>query len=168
MSGGGSSPAMRPAPPDVGERRRIYLHAGQIVAAREPSAVTTILGSCVAACVWDPARGVGGLTHYLLPQWAGRGASSARFGNVAMAALFEELVLLGARRSALQAKVFGGACVLEGLRGTGTHLGMKNVELALSVLAENRIPVLARDVGGSRGRKLVFQTDNGESWIQKL
>ncbi len=147
---------------------RVYLQPGQLYASAQPSAVTTVLGSCVAICLWDAARAVGGMNHYLLPHWAGAGQGSPRFGNIAVAQLVERLVALGAVRGRLQAKVFGGACVLEAFQARPGHLGEKNAGVAFKVLDELAIPVVSRDVGGRAGRKLIFHTDLGNAWVAKL
>lgn len=147
---------------------RVYLHPGEVFAAADPSVVTTILGSCVAACIWDPARRVGGANHYLLPYWVGNGFSSARFGNVAVHDLVERLLRLGSRKSDLQAKVFGGACVIDAFAGRGEHLGTKNVEMGLKALRHEGIPVVAEDVGGRRGRRIVFHTDTGVALVKLI
>lgn len=148
---------------------RVYLQPGQLYASGQPSAVTTVLGSCVAICLWDPVVSVGGMNHYLLPFFAGgAGKGSPRFGNVAVAQLVDRLVALGATRGRLQAKVFGGACVLEAFQERQGHLGEKNAGVAFKLLEELGIPVMSRDVGGRSGRKLIFHTDLGNAWVAKL
>jgi len=146
--------------------RAVYLHPGQLVASSEPCSVTTILGSCVAACLWDPELGIGGVNHFLLPHFAGPDSSSTRFGSVAMAQLVEELLRLGARAHRLRAKVFGGGCVVEALRRRSHSLGAENVDVAFRFLRKLAIPVMSEDVGGHRGRKLVFRTADGTSEIR--
>jgi chemotaxis protein CheD len=153
-------------PRESNGRAAAYLHPGQFFAAAQPTAVTTILGSCVAICLWDPSLGVGGINHYLLPHWAGGAESSPRFGNVAFSRLMERLRALGAQPQNLQAKVFGGACVVEAFRGQ--HLGSKNVEVARRLLQEAGIPVVQEDVGGRKARKLVFHVDDGATAIKLL
>ena len=148
-------------------RAHVYLHPGQIFAASAPSAVTTILGSCVAVVLCDEALGVGGLNHYLLPLWARPGDDTLRFGNVAFERLLEELREHGAVQKRLRAKVFGGACLLGG-QGKAEHLGDKNVSVARSLLTAARIPIMAEDVGGQRGRKLIVHTDTGDAWVKLL
>ncbi len=152
--------------PALGGREPIYLHAGQLVAAARPTAIVTVLGSCVAVCLFDPGAGVGGVNHFLLPHHVER-ERSARFGSVAVPQLVEEVVRAGASRAALVAKVFGGASVI-GALGKGRRLGDENAALALRLLEEAGIPVLDRDVGGTRGRKLVFLTDEGTAWVRQL
>jgi len=156
------------APQGTSERFGVYLHPGQVFAAAEPHQVTTILGSCVAVCLWDPMSGVGGVNHFLLPHWAGNGQSSARFGNVAVDRLINRLLDFGGTRRNLLAKVFGGACVLEAFRGSSNQLGKNNVDIALKLLDAERIPVITCEVGGQHGRKLIFQTDDGVAWIKRL
>lgn len=160
------NPAVTPVPEDA--MRSIYLHPGQILASSQPCSVTTILGSCVAVCLWDGEMQVGGINHFLLPHRAGGGSASPRFGNVAMEQLFRGLLAEGARREGLRAKVFGGACVLEALRGLGRSLGPKNVEVARRFLNEQGIPVVAEDTEGDRGRKLTFRTNDGSATVRML
>jgi chemotaxis protein CheD len=147
--------------------KAVYLHPGQLFATAEPHAVTTILGSCVAVCLWDAQLGVGGMNHFLLPHFAGSRSTSARFGSVALELLLQKLVGLGARQAALRAKVFGGACVLEALRGSHP-LGDANVDVARRFLRRVEVPIVAEDVGGDQGRKLVFQTDDGSVVVRML
>jgi len=152
--------------PAAGGRAQIYLHAGQLAVAAEPTAITTILGSCVAVCLFDPVNRVGGMNHYLLPHHVER-EKSARFGNVAIPQLVERVIAAGARRAALQAKVFGGASVIGAFRGS-RNLGEENAILAARLLDEAGIPILDRDVGGTRGRKLIFHVDDGSAWVRQL
>jgi chemotaxis protein CheD len=160
-----SAAGVSPLPP-TGTLQQAYLHAGHMVVSREPCRVTTVLGSCVAVALWDPSSGIGGVNHFLLPQ----GSDSARFGNVAVRTLIREVDAAGGRRRLLQAKLFGGACVLRAFKGvgSGTHLGQKNVEVARQILIDEGIPVTAEDVEGDRGRKLIFQTHDGAAWVRSL
>jgi len=156
------------ANPEGSGRCSVYLLPGQLFASSEPSTVTTILGSCVAVCVWDPVLKIGGVNHYLLPYWVGNGHSSGRFGNVAIKLLIDKLLAFGSKKRNLQAKLFGGACVLEAMRDREDHLGMKNIRVARKLLEEEGIPVISDDVGGSHGRKLIFHTDAGSALVRHL
>lgn len=152
--------------PDTGSRTQVYLHAGQVVATAEPTAIATVLGSCVSVCLYDPRARVGGVNHFLLPHHVER-ERSPRFGTVAVPQLVEAVVAAGATRAALVAKVFGGASVLGSVR-SGRRLGEENARLALRLLEEVGIPVLDSDVGGERGRKLIFVSDEGTAWVRLL
>lgn len=160
---GGSSP--HPAAGTGVVRAAVYLQPGELHAAAQPTAITTILGSCVAVCLFDPRLGVGGMNHYLLADPVRRERSN-RFGSVAIEALFEALERLGASPRGLRAKVFGGAAVL-GAR-PGRTLGDENVALAVSALEARSVPIVAGDVGGARGRKVVFHTDGGDAFVRGL
>lgn len=154
--------------PRVGDLESVYLHAGHLLVSRAPCRVTTILGSCVAVGIWDPASGIGGLNHFLLPQGVAQGPTSTRYGTAAMRALIDEIVAAGGRRRGLQAKLFGGACVLRSFQNSGWHLGTQNVAAARAVLLEEGIRLVAEDVEGERGRKLIFQTHDGSAWVRTL
>jgi len=153
---------------DGGTRRAVYLHPGQVFVSPAPTEVTTILGSCVAVCVFDPVLRVGGTNHYLLPHWVGDGLSSTRFGNVAVRCLIDKMLALGGRKQSLQAKVFGGACMVDAFEDGGGRLGAKNADLALRILRQEGIPVVAEDVGGRRGRKVIFHTDTGVALVRLI
>ncbi len=154
-------------PPADAPRGSVYLAPGQLFASAQPAEASTILGSCVAVCLWDPRTRAGGANHFLLPHWGGGERTSTRFGNVAIAELLDRLARMGARTADLQAKVFGGAAVLEAFRH-GDHLGLKNVEAARRILRESGVRVVAEDVGGHRGRKLVFRTDSGVALVRLI
>lgn len=150
------------------ERLAIYLQPGQLHVSKEPCAVTTILGSCVAVCLIDTVRKIGGINHFLLPYGEGGKSSSVRFGDLAIRSLLQQIFGFGGHRGDLQAKVFGGACVLDHPPKAEVHLGMKNVMAAEKLLTEENIPIVAKDVGGQRGRKLIFHTDDGAAWVKTL
>jgi chemotaxis protein CheD len=153
---------------DRGARAKVYLHPGQLFATAEASAITTILGSCVSVCLWDPALKIGGMNHYLLPFWVGEDMASPRFGTVAIDTLIENVLALGARKDRLRAKLFGGACVIEAFREREEHIGVVNARLAENMLRLRSIPVVEQDVTGCRGRKLLFNTDDGKSLVKYL
>lgn len=149
--------------------RTAYLHPGEIFTSAAPTEVTTILGSCVAVCLWDSQLRVGGLNHFLLPSPPSAEPPSARYGDTAIPWLLARLEALGSQRRTLRAKLFGGASVGPGVRSSGRmHLGERNVELARRLLAELGISVVAEDLGGTSGRKLRFRTDDGTALIKKL
>ena len=146
-------------------RRSVYVHAGQMHASAEPSSVVTVLGSCVAVCLFDLRSGVGGMNHFLLPHATIR-EQSPRFGGFATAQLLQQVLRLGAKRESLQAKIFGGACVIDAFKAR--NLGSENVDVAVRGLQEAGVPVLEQDVGGQHGRKVVFHTDTGAAWVRAL
>jgi chemotaxis protein CheD len=160
------APATSSGAPDTGDRAQVYLHAGQLVVATEPTAFTTILGSCVAVCLYDPIAKIGGMNHFLLPYHVDR-EHSPRFGSVAVPQLLDAVRRAGASQGRLVAKLFGGASVIAAM-GRSRRLGDENFQLAMQLLEEAHVPVLDRDVGGTRGRKVVFLSDEGTAWVRQL
>lgn len=137
----------------------------------QPIALVTLLGSCVAACIYDPAIGVGGMNHFMLPDsqptsMAARGDGSARYGAHAMELLINDLLKRGARRSRLQAKVFGGGNVLRGF--TSDPIGTRNARFVLDYLQAEAIPVLAKDLGDVHPRKVCFFVQSGRALVRLL
>ena len=143
-----------------------YLYPCMLFAEAEPHRVTTVLGSCVAVCLFDPVRRIGGINHYMLPLWNGEGLATPRYGNVAIEALIERLLGFGCHASRLQAKVFGGAAMWDN-GNSFIPVGERNIELAWRVLESVAIPVVARDVGGSASRKIIFFSGSGEILLRR-
>ncbi|MEN9427613.1 chemoreceptor glutamine deamidase CheD [Thauera aminoaromatica] len=130
--------------------------------------LVTVLGSCVTACIRDRDKGLGGMNHFMLPDASEGGmlSSSARYGAYAMEVLLNHLLKLGARRSSLEAKVFGGGQVLASL--TQTQVGEKNAQFVLDYLRTERIPVVAQDLLDIYPRKVYFFPVNGRVMMKKL
>ena len=141
----------------------IYLHPGQIYTASHTVLVSTVLGSCVAVCLWDPMARVGGMNHFLLP--TGKGP---RYASEAMTMLLDAMIGRGARTARIVAKVFGGACVIAGFTGPRKAIGAQNSEAALQFLAAHSISVRAEQTGGKRGRKLLFHTGTGLAYVKEI
>jgi chemotaxis protein methyltransferase CheR len=148
-----------------GHRRNIV--AGEYHASREPMVISTLLGSCVGACLFDPAAGVGGMTHFMLPYQASDSLKSARYGIHAMEMLINEMMKLGGDRRRIRAKVFGGASVL-----TFTHwpwdVGRRNVEFIRNFLETDGIPIVAERLGGSKPLRVFFLTNTGKAFVKEV
>jgi chemotaxis protein CheD len=160
------TPAADDAIPPVGAMT--FVHTGEVMSSPTGTVYSTVLGSCVSVCLWDQESGAGGINHFLLPDQVSNGLSSPRFGNVAMRTLLSQLDRAGVPVTALRAKIFGGASVLGGTEQLPDALGARNVELARVLLGLAGIPVVAEDVGGSYGRKLIFRTTDGAAWVRRL
>ncbi|MEA2165688.1 MAG: chemotaxis protein CheD [Thermoanaerobaculia bacterium] len=141
--------------------RRVYLFPGSIVTSSQPLMVTTILGSCVSICLWDPAAKVGGINHFLLPKNPLTEQSDLRYGNTATERLIEEMLAKGVKKQRIVAKLVGGASILAGSAGSRQSIGDQNVGIARQLLARHGIQVSGEQTGGTRGRKLLFHTGNG-------
>ncbi len=139
-----------------------FLYPSSLFVSKEPYVVKTILGSCVAICIWDKRLKIGGMNHYMLPNWNGNDLASPKYGNIAIDKLINRLLSLGSKKEDLIAKVFGGGDMLEGKQENSYLIGERNIRVARIVLEEKNIPVVASSTGGKRGRKILFFTDSGE------
>lgn len=143
------------------ENENYYLYPGAFVVPAVPTKVTTVLGSCVAVCLWDPVLKIGGINHFMLPLWNGKGLPTARYGNVAIEKMLNEMLRKGAVKRNMVAKIFGGAHQLN-RQTDGFLIGKRNAELAVNILEEARIRIATQQTGGSRGRHLQFFSHTGE------
>ncbi len=149
------------APAPVVERR-LNLVQGEHYVTNDPTLVlTTLLGSCVAACLCDTVMGVGGMNHFLLPgeELEGQGSAGLRHGVHAMEMLVNGLLQQGARRERLQAKLFGGARMLKGL----TDVGLMNAEFAKRFVQRERIALTGGSLKGEQGRRVQFWPTTGRA-----
>lgn len=145
--------------PDAGENdRRVHVVLGEHAVSDDPSVVlTTVLGSCVAACVRDPATGVGGMNHFILPEGDGEGAH--RFGAYAMELLLNDILRRGGRRERLEAKLFGGARMFEGLFDAGAA----NAAFARKFLADEGVTIVSESLGGNLARRVQYWPATGRA-----
>jgi chemotaxis protein CheD len=143
------------------ERPKHFLYPGALFLSPEPYIITTILGSCVSLCIYDPVLKIGGINHYMLPLWNGQGLASPRYGNIAIKKLIENIESLGSSRSNLKAKVFGGAEIISS-NISQFMIGERNIQIAREMLHEEKIQVVASSLGGKVGRKIIFDSYTGE------
>ncbi|MBV9509651.1 MAG: chemotaxis protein CheD [Caulobacteraceae bacterium] len=148
------------APPGV---RRVNVIQGDRAVSANPNLVmTTVLGSCVAACIYDVARGIGGMNHFLLSE-AANGAriedEATRYGAYAMEVLINDLMKLGASRSSLECKLFGGAKMFDSLN----DVGAANAAFARRFMEDEGIPVAAASLGGRNARRVEFWPASGRA-----
>lgn len=151
--------------------RDVYeIFAGDYYATNERNVIlTTLLGSCVSVCLKDKISGVVAINHFMLPASIKRDemifSDDARYGMYAMEKMINDMMKLGARRTGLQAKVFGGGEVL----GTKiNNVSKSNIAFAMNYLKMEDIPILSYDVGGKFGRKLFFIANSFEVFIKKI
>ncbi|WP_395789784.1 chemoreceptor glutamine deamidase CheD [Aquimonas sp.] len=138
--------------------------ADYVVTSKE-IALSTVLGSCVAACMRDPVLRIGGMNHFMLPDGSAED-TSARYGSYAMELLINELLKAGARRERIEAKVFGGGNVLKSF--TTNPVGTRNAEFVIAYLKAERIPVVAQDLGSIHPRKVWYIPSTGKVLVRRL
>lgn len=150
------------AQPRADGLRPVHIVQGEHYVTDDPEAVlTTILGSCVAACLRDPVAGVGGMNHFLLPGGDPRqsGDDSVRYGVHAMELLVNALLARGARRERLEAKLFGGARLINGL----TDVGAMNADFAEEFLRREGLKNVGGSLRGDAGRRIQYWPVSGRA-----
>jgi chemotaxis protein CheD len=138
---------------------------GEYFVANNAVVIMTVLGSCIAACIWDSKAGVGGMNHFMLPD-GDSNDTSGRYGSYAMELLINEMIKLGARRESMQAKVFGGGQVMAGF--TTMNVGERNTKFVLDYLHTERITVVSKDVLDIYPRKVCFFPTSGKAMVKRL
>jgi chemotaxis protein CheD len=125
--------------------------------------ITTTLGSCIAACLWDRERRIGGMNHFMLPEGSG---DSGRYGSYAMELLINEMMKRGASRLTLEAKIFGGGAVISGMNSL--NVGERNTKFVIEYLQTERIPIVSKDVMDIYPRKVCFLPGSGKAMVKRL
>lgn len=142
---------------------QVYITQGQQAVGNDTDMIiSTILGSCISVCLWDPEAGVGGMNHLLLPTARQGGGGEATAGAVDLDLLINKMMPLGAVRPRLRAKLFGGSSMLQGR----TDIGARNAEFGRTYLQNEGIPCDAESVGGSQARRLRFWPATGDAQMR--
>lgn len=140
---------------------------GEFHAQDKPGIVSTVLGSCVAACLYDEVLGIGGMNHFMLPESRSRDQNCASYGVHAMEMLINSIMKLGGDRRRLKAKFFGGAKLFAGAMGT-MDIGASNVAFIRRFLDTEGIPTVASHTGGDCGMRVRFMTHTGQAFVSPL
>ena len=144
-----------------------FIHAGEIYVGARPTEISTILGSCVAVCLYDNVQRIGSMNHYLVPLWNGNGLQSPKYGNISITRLIESMLNIGCHIENIEAKLFGGANVID-VSSEEMMIGRKNILVAKEVLKEYGISIVAQDTGGERGRRIMMRSDTGKIFLKYL
>lgn len=144
-----------------------FIHVGEINIGARPTEISTILGSCVAVCLYDKVQGIGGMNHYLVPLWNDRGLQTPKYGNIAIPRLIESMQNIGCEIENMEAKIFGGANVIN-TSSTEMMIGRKNILIATEILRDYHIKIVAQDIGGDRGRRIMMRSDTGKVFLKYI
>ena len=134
--------------------------------------ITTVLGSCVSACIRDTVLGIGGMNHFLLPLSRGESWSkdmqvvslASRYGNFAMEHMINDILKQGAQRKNLEVKIFGGSRIINGV----TDVGDSNIRFVRDYLQIENLVIAAEDVGGKNPRKVMYFPDTGKVMVKRI
>ncbi len=148
--------------------QEFFLKPGYILAHTEPMLIRCVLGSCVAVAMYDRRNRFGGINHFLWPEVEDRGRPTVTHGDVAIPALHRILRDFGAGDADLEAQILGGGRPPERVERSPRDLGEDNVATARRILKRLGIPVVSEDVGGCKGRKVVYNTHTNEIAVIKV
>lgn len=158
------------------------IFAGEYYISTTGEVISTVLGSCISVCMYDPIKGIGGMNHFMLPESSGASEkyytqnklnteqlteNSMRYGITAMEILIGELQKKGAHRVNLRAKIFGGGNVITKTT-TGPSVGDKNIGFARAYLKTEGIKIESENVGNTYGRKIFFLTGKNSVFVKKV
>jgi chemotaxis protein CheD len=154
-------------------RWSVKILPGEYYVTTGDEAVTTVLGSCISACIRDPKLNAGGMNHFMLPEDRSVGPNNwldpavglaTRYGSYAMESLINDLLKLGATRERLEIKLFGGGRILASM----TDVGGRNIDFIRNYMKLEGYKVAAEDLGGTQPRKVVYFPATGRARLRKL
>lgn len=143
---------------------------GEYYVTTQDELITTVLGSCVSACIRDPAMRIGGMNHFMLPSGSSDSRNVAneatRYGNFAMEKLINDVLKNGGRRDKLEIKLFGGGNVLKNMGAT--DIGGRNIAFVREYLQTEGFNIIAEDLGDIFPRKVIYDPISGKVQVKKL
>ena len=142
-----------------------FLSPGYVYMSKDSSLISTVVGSCVAVSLWDHKKAFGAMANFLYPAVKDRSQAVVLYGNVAITCMIKLFVGEGSKLEHLTAQIFGGA--INPLGGC-EEIGLENVRIAQKLLASKCIPIISEDVGGTMGRKIVYNTLCNEAIVYKV
>jgi chemotaxis protein CheD len=175
------APALSAAPPGFEHLRRFWDPAqgcmtvkvlpGEFYVSDQEEMLSTVLGSCVSACIHDVRRGIGGMNHFMLPEpigerdsWSSTVGRAARYGSDAMEQLINAILKAGGQRADLRVKVFGGGRVLARM----SDVGQRNIDFVRRYIAAENLAVVASDLGDVFPRQVQFFPHSGRARVRLL
>ncbi|WEN14576.1 chemoreceptor glutamine deamidase CheD [Rhodanobacter sp. AS-Z3] len=176
-----TTPVVSPAPPGFEHLRRFWdpTHScvtvkvlpGEYYVSDQEELVSTVLGSCVSACIHDARRGLGGMNHFMLPEpvgerdsWSSTVGRAARYGSDAMEQLINSIIKAGGQRADMRVKIFGGGRVLAQM----SDVGKRNIEFAQRYIATENLTLVASDLGDIYPRQVQFFPHSGRARVRQL
>lgn len=142
-----------------------FLKPGYIYLTLTPTVISTVLGSCVSVCIFDEKKRIGGMNHFKMPKSPGRSMNTAVYGDVATRTLIRMMLAEGSKIGNLEAQVIGGAMNSD---VSTEDIGRRNIEIALEILRKAGVRIVSEDSGGTKGRKIVFDTSTNTTAVIKV
>jgi chemotaxis protein CheD len=158
--------------PDAGQVATVFLKPGEMVLSFEPAAITTLLGSCVAVTMFSKRLGLGAICHALLPSCRREEScchtETGKYVECAIELMLQEFNTRGILNNEIEVKLFGGSDMFDTVDGKRLSVGRQNLEMALKMLEEACVRIVTQDLGGPRGRKIIFHTHTGDVFLKRM
>ena len=148
------------------EIKDYFLNPGELIFSTKPIVVKTVLGSCVAVCLYDKENKYGGMCHFLLPEAQDKSVST-KFGNIATQTLINKFLSAGSKPNFIEASIIGGAFIIFDEKEI-FFIGDRNVDIATEILKKNEIRIKSVNTGGEHGKKVHFNTSTNQIIVQSL
>jgi chemotaxis protein CheD len=158
--------------PEAGQVAALFLKPGEMVLSFEPAAITTLLGSCVAVTMFSKRLGLGAICHALLPSCRREEScchtETGKYVECAIELMLQEFNTRGILNNEIEVKLFGGSDMFDTVDGKRLSVGRQNLEMALKMLEEACVRIVTQDLGGPRGRKIIFHTHTGDVFLKRM
>ncbi len=148
-------------------KKKVFLLPGEFQVSKQPTYISTLLGSCISVILFNSREKIGAMNHYMLPTAPEPGSKDPKYGDVSINLMINTLLRFDPKIGHLKAMLFGGAAVTESLSST-INVGDRNIEVARQILSEKNIFVDKEDVGGIHGRKLYYQTWDNQIQVNQI
>lgn len=142
-----------------------FLQPGYIFVPGQNISISTVIGSGVSVCIYNRKKRIGGMNHFQFPYMGTKGKTTALYGNVSTMALIKIMLAHESRKKDFEAQIFGGAY---NPQKKNKDIGRENIEIARKILLKSKISIISEDVGGEKGRKVVFNTSTNEVAVLKV
>ncbi len=144
----------------------VSIKQGDYCVTDQPIVITTVLGSCISVCVYDKSTGYGGMNHFMLPKKSDDKDMYRpfRYGLFSMEQMINQFLKQGVSKEHLEAKVIGGAKMM----GKLSNIGQLNIDFIMQYLSDEKLRLIAQDIGGEQGRKLAFFPNTGRLLVSKI
>ncbi|MDR1039227.1 MAG: response regulator [Deltaproteobacteria bacterium] len=148
------------------ETGKVFLLPGEYFISKQPNVISTLLGSCVAVCLYHPQLKFGGMNHFMLPSSPNK-ERSGKYGDYATGVLLQFMERTVGTLNGLQAIISGGANVINAI-STGIQIGQRNIEVAREILKKHNIPIIRENIGGTLGMKLHYQNWDNRLTVEQM
>lgn len=150
------------------EEKKITIGIGEYVVVEDDTLIATVgLGSCIGTVIYDEIKKISGMSHIMLPDMGTKQDRIGKYANTALPAMIKDMISKGAQRTRMKAKYAGGASLFA-FTEDSLHIGERNTQAVHQILNQEKIRTVSKDIGGNRGRTIIFYPNNAELHIKMV